>query len=729
MIRWQNYLKILLIISLFSLVAALAAFEINDPDTLQYLVAGKYILEHGFAKTNIFSFTIPDQPLVWTEWLFEILVYVAYSIGQWKALVSLQILLAVSIFLVIFLIGRHQGYKILAWAPFFILAALIGAERFMLRADLLAALLAILSFYFLLIDQKKDSKLIYLLPVLTLIWANVHGSFPLAYLLVGSFILSPLINHLWQKYVWHQSIMVVDGKIKRLSFIFLLCLVASLINPSGWSAIVWPFKTMFSDMSFLSEYNQEFRPTLKSGDFQRFSVGYYQILVWLIVAMVIISWRNWRLLHLLLLIPLLYLSLRSVRHIAMFSFFAASIMPTYLDLTAAKMRVSFLTAKIREWLGVAALVGLIVINGYLIWAVVTNDYYVQDQRTRRFGFDLTELVFPVGAAEFIKENNIAGHGFNNYGIGTYLNWRLFPQKLTFIDGHTAPPDFFKEYLRIMRGEVSYNEVAAEYQINYFILNHTNSDTLKLISQLMQDTNWALVYFDELSVVLLNRQNQLNQTIIAQNETDFQTSKNFDPQRLKVVKRTTSLSTARGYRGTFFERLGYGEQAINEFQEAIKSNSRNYVAHYNLGTIYRRLNKLDEAKKEFEEAIKIMPRYALPHLGLAQIYQKREDYDRAAGEYQRVLKINKKQAGANYGLGIIREIKGSYKEAILAYEREIANNPNFAPPYFNLGVIYLSKLIDKNKAVIYWQRYLELKPDDPQAEAIKKELQKLQGITR
>src|SRR5262244_860786 len=63
-----------------------------------------------------------------------------------------------------------------------------------------------------------------------------------------------------------------------------------------------------------------------------------------------------------------------------------------------------------------------------------------------------------------------------------------------------------------------------------------------------------------------------------------------------------------------------DEAIKEFEEAIRLNPRLATAHSKLGKIYRRKGQLAEAALSFAEALRLDPMDFMSALSLGQVYQ-------------------------------------------------------------------------------------------------------------
>ena len=70
-----------------------------------------------------------------------------------------------------------------------------------------------------------------------------------------------------------------------------------------------------------------------------------------------------------------------------------------------------------------------------------------------YGVGITEHKFSFKAAEFLRKNPIQGKMFNFFDIGGFLDWQLYPQALTFIDGRTYNQEVFMEH-QVVTGAIA-----------------------------------------------------------------------------------------------------------------------------------------------------------------------------------------------------------------------------------------------------------------------------------
>ena len=74
------------------------------------------------------------------------------------------------------------------------------------------------------------------------------------------------------------------------------------------------------------------------------------------------------------------------------------------------------------------------------------------------------------------------------------------------------------------------------------------------------------------------------------------------------------------------------------------------------------------------------------------------------------KLKQERALYHYNLGVAYSQAKFYDEAVGEYKESLKYNPSNPDAYYNLGLLYEDVKQDSVKAVEYFQKYLELKPD-------------------
>ena len=123
-----------------------------------------------------------------------------------------------------------------------------------------------------------------------------------------------------------------------------------------------------------------------------------------------------------------------------------------------------------------------------------------------------------------------------------------------------------------------------------------------------------------------------------------------------------------------------EQAIKEYDEAIKLDPKLAAAHNNLGSAYFALTRYTEAAAAFQQATQLDPKYGQAHLNLALAYLKLGREQEAHAAYDAAF-------NAYFTTGDEHFQAGRYKEAETAYQALLQIDPDYALAHFRLGLLY------------------------------------------
>lgn len=205
-----------------ALAGALAAvFPAQDPDTYFHLAIGREIAAAGTVpRTETLCFWAEGVPFVNHEWLFDLLAWAAYDLGGGLGVTVFRALLSGGLFALAGLLALRLGASpafafasVVAFLPIFRMS-LEG------RPHLAAYLLAAAS---LLVVTGRSARFgrIAILSGLAVLWANIHGSFPVAVAIAGLWVVMPTAAE--------------DGPRERLRRAVAVIAVAgaTLVNPWG----------------------------------------------------------------------------------------------------------------------------------------------------------------------------------------------------------------------------------------------------------------------------------------------------------------------------------------------------------------------------------------------------------------------------------------------------------------------------------------------------------------
>ena len=99
--------------------------------------------------------------------------------------------------------------------------------------------------------------------------------------------------------------------------------------------------------------------------------------------------------------------------------------------------------------------------------------------------------------------------FNDYDIGGYLLFHLFPKEKVFIDNRPEvyPADFFeKTYIPMQEDETIWEENQQKYGFNaiFFSINDATPWAQKFLIERVKDNEWAPVFVDNYAIIFVKR---------------------------------------------------------------------------------------------------------------------------------------------------------------------------------------------------------------------------------
>ena len=132
-------------------------------------------------------------------------------------------------------------------------------------------------------------------------------------------------------------------------------------------------------------------------------------------------------------------------------------------------------------------------------------------------------------------------------------------------------------------------------------------------------------------------------------------------------------------------IGYWKNSEILFQYASTVIENNWLAHARLGQAFSKDGRIDEAIKEYEEALKINPDDADTHFNLANVLCRKGFFDEAIRHYQEVLRLNPNDVGCHNNLGIALFRAGRRQEAVAQFEAALRVEPDNEEARRNLAV--------------------------------------------
>ena len=455
---------------------------VNDPDIWWHLRTGELIVQqHHVLHADPFSFTRSGQPWTNHEWLSDVIIFSLYrTMGFGGLMIFFGIVIATAYLL---LFGRCPGRPYLP-ALLIVWGALASIPIWGVRPQMFSLLLASV-FLFVLENSYKQNRLLWILPLLMLLWVNLHAGYMLGIVFVALFLLGDLIEAAFKPTEWSPTKL----RLKRLSAVLVICVAVVPLNPNGLKMYTYPWQTLHSHamQSYIHEW--------ASPDFH--SADYLPLLCMILAILIVpvISARRHKPREILLLAFTMYAALLSARHLPIFMLVAVPVLSGMLDPALSKHRKITEEAEIpRKTPTGKLLLNAAILSVFVIFVAVRVHSTISHQP------EIEAQAFPKSAVSFLATQKLPGPLLNHYDWGGYLIWRLYPEYHVFIDGRADlyGDSFLNDFASLYHAQNHWKPLLEKWQIRTVML----PPDAPLITALHCTGDWKQAYADRQAVILV-----------------------------------------------------------------------------------------------------------------------------------------------------------------------------------------------------------------------------------
>lgn len=452
--------------------------------------------------TDPYSHTLPEWPWVNHAWATDGLLAAIYSgLGSTGSLGIILFFASVTIgaFLLAAGISRAgRTYRLLAvsaalWAalPF------LGARTQMITLLGLAVVLRLFGRY-----QACRLAHLWLLPILFLIWANLHGGFTAGLFVLGLILAAGLVIRL----AVDRRPSLADRldepvpawpRIVHLALVILIAVLVTFANPYGWRLHAEIF-TSLTDR-FMIDTLHEWQPVSLTTRAGAIYVGYLVAMGLLMLGL----YRRIEPMRWTILAVFLLLSLKHWRNVP---FFLLLSVPLLADLLAV------LTERLTAGIG-----GLLhpkrgaLAATLAVAAIITYLGPIHLHQVARAGLApdvfFRETDYPIEAVQWIRAHRgqLGARLYNDYGLGGFLLWWL-PEEKIFIDGRmpawrVGDRWIFYDYVALAIWDPPELRVLEKYGVDWAIVGRNTP----LDDALSQEPGWREVYGDKKVTIYVKKQ--------------------------------------------------------------------------------------------------------------------------------------------------------------------------------------------------------------------------------
>lgn len=457
-----------------------------DPDLWWHLKSGLSILETGqIPALDPYSYTYPSA--FWTnhEWLAEVLFALAYRGAGSGGLLVLRIIL-----FFLFLFSFMRLCRTRSRSHFLTILVTLLAIPYLnifLNVRPHSFMLVFLLFCLLILDAYRQGKVLPLcaVPLLMLLWVNIHGSFFLGLMILTAAL---IFERLPQSVIERPH-----GRRYRylIGAVVLLTWGITLANPYGARLYFYLGRELMSAHQEITEWQK----------LQGVQLVHFMIFAILPLSGILLALKrcpaSWRKIETLFYLFFLFGALFRGRLFVLLVLFGSLVLAQTLGIlvskqSATKMAVVWERLNTPQSLAFFCLILLIPAGVAL------------EQRGRPFfwGVRVDPIAYPVDAVTFLKKNFVGPRLLQTFQWGGYAIWHLWPDYRVAVDGRNVtvyPDGYVEKYIALYQaGDKDWLDLAP-------------ADAILIESQgtmamtLRQEKNWKEVYRDPAASVFLPKE--------------------------------------------------------------------------------------------------------------------------------------------------------------------------------------------------------------------------------
>jgi hypothetical protein len=439
---------------------------VTPQDYWWYLRIGRDTLAAGAVpQVDMLSYTQAGSPVVYFSWGAAVLFWLVYKVGDLTLTVLVRGLLVVLAYSVAWLTARRLGAGRIGAALVLLLAVLASSNNWSMRPQLFAYPLFCLALYLLYRWQNGSGKAVWWLPLISLLWVNLHGSFIMLILLTGA------------------ALVFGRGDKRQLLIAFVGILLATLVNPHGVGSWTYVFNSLTVASS--QKFSVEWRPPVNSG--WQMNLFFLWLLAFPLLAA--LSPRKLNRLEWAWFLGFGFLALWGVRYIIWFVFILAVLTAPILatwekqylgDPKPGSLALNLAMCLVFLLLPLALLPGVRVVWWPQAPAATENT--------------------PMAAAEWLAARpDLPGPLWSEIGFSSYLEFAL-PERQVWIDTRfeVFPIGQWQQYENITSATWNWQELLEETRANLLLVSVKEQPVL--LKAMDNQTTWCEIYHDKVAVI-------------------------------------------------------------------------------------------------------------------------------------------------------------------------------------------------------------------------------------
>jgi hypothetical protein len=475
-----------------------ATWPLIDGDVWWHIRAGDEVLRTGSVpSTDPWSLVAFGRPWTSQDWGANVLLALGNGLGPWGQ-TGLSFLFGGFTVLAFWILWRAIALRVpqIGWASRIVwlsiglaLAGPVMGVRVQVLDLLFATVVAWLLWRYL-VDPRR--RWLAGLPLVTVVWANVHAGWALVFLLSGAMLVGEGVDRLLKRRL-EGTPPLSWRALGELGVALVVSAAALVVNPNGVALYGYPFYTM--SITALSRYVMEWFPASLDTLFGQLLAGFVVVAV---IPALIFGRRRLRTADALMLVGLTVMAYQAIRFLLIVgpigAAIAAVVLSPVISATGFGQRMSRILARLsrprtgRLGLLNAALIGLLVLVGVGVALARVNPAAQAAEIARGL---------PVGAVAWMNDHDPGERIFNRYEWGGYIGQHR-PDQPIFMDGRADVygDELLKMYVSVIGLDGDPQVVLDRYGIDHAVL----PPDWALARWFDESPAWERVYADSTAVI-------------------------------------------------------------------------------------------------------------------------------------------------------------------------------------------------------------------------------------
>ena len=466
----RSYDFLWLSIALLFLLPIAFFLSITPHDYWWYVRLGKDILESGVVPTvDTLSYTYPGRPIFYQPWLSAVIFWLAHNLGGATLTYLLKGISIALAYGLIWILTREAGTEPKLATLLVILMGLSSSMNWSMRPQILAYPLFALTLFVVWHWHNQRDKLLWFLPVASLLWANIHGSFILAFVLMGF------------------ALLFGAGDRKKLALWLGISFIATFINPRG--IFVWQFVRDMLISPSDQLYATEWQPPVNAGWQMNIFFGW----LLLFIPLASVSPRRLSLLEWIWFLGFGWLAISGLRYVIWFMFIMTVYSGALLTGLSERSQSNPLAVNSKPAFNFV-FGGILLLLPFMMLPGIRESWWSDSPPPYH------EATTPIAATQWLEtRSNLPGPIFAEYTFSSYLSFAL-PSRLLWIDNrfNAYPPEHWDKYQMISSARPQWEALLDKDKVNLLLLSLYSQPFL--IQEVIASGEWCEQYRDKDAVI-------------------------------------------------------------------------------------------------------------------------------------------------------------------------------------------------------------------------------------